>query len=890
MQLKKKKSRLAWLVIPFLVLVASIEFNSRDIRIEIHSVSEWILSQDLGFSSFFNVIDDGSLEYRGNYTQPVASKLISVFQRPLEIFNYKFISKRDVDIPALFIDIAFEDYESLLNDRDQAVAMGHAIQLDFQEVKADLIIDGNKKKVKISLKGLLDTHWLVKRRMSLKIKVLDDETVMNFKEFSIQKPRERQWPYNYINEHLSSKLGILSTNTKPVRVFLNGEKWGVMLAEESIGKTFLENKERLNSLIFKFGDERIWFEGWSADPLNLYRISDSSVVYKIYNGKKFLVNDQNMLNRKRMSYVLQEKIKHSTELFDAELMNKAFMLASAWGTYHNLLNNNTSYYLNPYDLQLEPITRDQYPIQPITNKELVEQWPPPIQFLIALKNSEFKVNAKKNFDLIASEIPESQEQLNSANKIFPLDSAKSLNIFANNINQILINKEDWIDFDPNKFYQLRDYGVTLDTHQLSDLKRFDSINDSQNKRLTDLVHIKHFINGEIEIINLIPDSVSINEIIFKGRNIITEPIILESYLDVPAPLIIKSGVTGLQDGQFILEASYMDKSSSVVNGNSLIRNIVNPLEQSTDIPNFIIRENSSWLIKQGSWDILNSLVIHGNLFIEPGVRLNFAKDASLIIQGNITAKGTKKSPIYMQPIDESWGGLYVYNASKLSELSNVVIKNTSGVNKGILSLTGGTVFYASNVNLTDVLFEGTIAEDALNIINSKYFIGSTSFEKTRSDAFDSDYSNGEINNIDFSDVGGDGLDLSGSEVIVNNFRAINVKDKAISAGEKSILYIQDFYAKNVGVAIASKDGSSTFAEMCVISNVELMPFMTYVKKNNYDAPSLSLTKCSMKKAIYSVDEIYFRQKGTLLTSDEEENIISRDLDVELLYQTDVMKK
>jgi len=79
LQLKKKKSRLAWLVIPFLVLVASIEFNSRDIRIEIHSVSEWILSQDLGFSSFFNVIDDGSLEYRGNYTQPVASKLIQIY-------------------------------------------------------------------------------------------------------------------------------------------------------------------------------------------------------------------------------------------------------------------------------------------------------------------------------------------------------------------------------------------------------------------------------------------------------------------------------------------------------------------------------------------------------------------------------------------------------------------------------------------------------------------------------------------------------------------------------------------------------------------------------------------------------------------------------------------
>lgn len=872
------------------MLVASMEFNAKDIRIEIHSVSEWILSQDLGFSSFFNIIDDGSLKYRGNYIQSVSSKLLSIFQKPSEIFNYKFITKSDVDIPALYIDIAFEDYESLLDDRDQAVAMDHAIQLDFQEVKADLIINGNKKKVKIRLKGLLNTHWLVKRRMSLKIKVLNDDTVLNFKEFSIQKPRERQWPYNFINELLSSKLGILSTNTKAVRVFLNGEKWGVMLAEESIGKTFLENKQRLNSLIFKFGDERIWFEGWAEDPLFLYRISDSSIVYKIYNGNKFLENDLEMLNRQKMSYVLQEKIKHSPELFDKEQMVKAFLLASAWGTYHNLLNNNTSYYLNPYDLQLEPITRDQYPFQPITNKELVEQWPPPTQFLIALKHSDFKINAKKNFGLIASEIPESQEQLNKANKLFPLDSMKSLNIVVNNINQMLLDKDNWIDFDPNNFYQLRGYGVTLDTRQLNDLNSFDSINDNQNERLTDLVAIKHFINGEIEIINLIPDSVRIKKIIFKGRNIIAEPIILESYLDAPAPLVIKAGITGLQDGQFMLEATYRDQFSSVVNGYSLIRNIINPLEQSADMPTFIIRENDNWLIKKGSWDILNSLVIHGNLVIEPGVRLNFSENTSLIIQGNIAAKGTEKSPIYMQPIKESWGGLYVYNAKKLSELSNVVIKNTSGIKEGILRLTGGTVFYASNVNLTNVLFDGTVAEDALNIINSEYLIEGALFKKSRSDAFDSDYSNGKIINIDFSDIGGDGLDLSGSKVRVDNFHAINIKDKAISAGEKSILYIQNLYADNVGVAIASKDGSSTSAENCAIGNVKLMPFMTYIKKNNYDAPNLSLKKCSVNQSMNDTDQIYFRQKGTLLTSDEQEDILEQDLDVELLYQTDVMKK
>ena len=51
-----------------------------------------------------------------------------------------------------------------------------------------------------------------------------------------------------------------------------------------------------------------------------------------------------------------------------------------WGNLHNLLNNNTSYYFNPYTLKLEPIIRDQYAFAEIKSVNDLQQWPPPVQF------------------------------------------------------------------------------------------------------------------------------------------------------------------------------------------------------------------------------------------------------------------------------------------------------------------------------------------------------------------------------------------------------------------------------------------------------------------------------------------------------------------------------
>ena len=125
-----------------------------------------------------------------------------------------------------------------------------------------------------------------------------------------------------------------------------------------------------------------------------------------------------------------------------------------------------------------------------------------------------------------------------------------------------------------------------------------------------------------------------------------------------------------------------------------------------------------------------------------------------------------------------------------------------------------------------------------------------------------------------------------------------VKDKVISAGESSNLDVSNLEFTNIGVGVASKDGSVVNVNNCLINDTKFIAFMTYIKKKNYSSPSLTIENCEinfMKKdsKLYSNknnDLRYFRQKGTSLKVLGIDKIIEKNLNVDLLYKTTVMNK
>ena len=298
------------------------------------------------------------------------------------------------------------------------------------------------------------------------------------------------------------------------------------------------------------------------------------------------------------------------------------------------------------------------------------------------------------------------------------------------------------------------------------------------------------------------------------------------------------------------------------------------------------------------WLVQDDLVLNGDLIINPGTTLKFSKNTSLIINGSINAVGTKENKIIMESSEKFWNGLYVFNSSNKSYLSNVEIKNTLGVNKGILQLTGGTVFYNSPINIKNVIFQNSHAEDALNIINSNYEIHNVKFHNSKSDGFDSDYSSGSIYNSEFKNIGGDALDFSGSRVIIENMSAFKVKDKAISVGENSSIEVSNIDFQEIGVGIANKDGSNTTAKNCNIRNPSLAGLMTYIKKKNFKSKTImKVENCKVKflknkntQKISNNRRKYVSQSGTTLIVDKNKTIKAEYIDVNKLYDNSIMKK
>ena len=112
-------------------------------------------------------------------------------------------------------------------------------------------------------------------------------------------------------------------------------------------------------------------------------------------------------------------------------------------------------------------------------------------------------------------------------------------------------------------------------------------------------------------------------------------------------------------------------------------------------------------------------------------------------------------------------------------------------------------------------------------------------EESMSDAIDIDFSEGSINNIKINNAGGDGLDFSGSNVLIDNAFVSNVKDKALSIGEKSNLDLNKLEIKKNNIGVATKDESIVVINK-VITNSNLIDFMVFSKKNIYGKASMEI--------------------------------------------------
>ena len=262
-------------------------------------------------------------------------------------------------------------------------------------------------------------------------------------------------------------------------------------------------------------------------------------------------------------------------------------------------------------------------------------------------------------------------------------------------------------------------------------------------------------------------------------------------------------------------------------------------------------KNSSWEIGPGELRITNSISfpLGHTVTISPGTALNIDGGQSLLIRGDLIAKGTEEKPIvFTNSGQNNYGTIAVLGRREKPSrvvLHHVEVKGGSEATLDAVYFSAQMSLHYAAVEIDQSSFSNSSSDDGLNIKNSDVFIGRSRFFNNAGDQIDLDFCHGEVvdskffvNSRSLASISTDGLDLSGSNIKIARNLFDGFSDKGISIGEVTKAWISENMIENSSIGIAVKDGSkATLAENKFQGNH--YDVSEYVKKNFFGKPQLN---------------------------------------------------
>lgn len=244
------------------------------------------------------------------------------------------------------------------------------------------------------------------------------------------------------------------------------------------------------------------------------------------------------------------------------------------------------------------------------------------------------------------------------------------------------------------------------------------------------------------------------------------------------------------------------------------------------------------------------------LVLEAGARLRIGPGRVLVGYSGLRVAGTAEAPVRIEALDpdQPYGSVGILGGSETrTEIRHLHQSGGSERWFGGAYFSGGlSIHHNRAVHIESTSIEGNSADDGLNVKYAEsLFISDSVFRNNFADQVDLDYCNGLVVSSRFevtkgAHSNGDGLDFSGSKIVVRDSSFTGLRDKGASIGEKShALFTNNRFVGN-GNGAAVKDLSHTWFQGNVFSGNEV-DLKAYRKKKIFGGGRIYLPKDSLLK-------------------------------------------
>lgn len=771
-----------------------------------------------------------------------------------------------------------KSYNLILDDMKQT-----GIQYLYSDInpyiKCDILYKGQKYDAKMRFHGTASGH-IIHDKKSYAIKLNKSKLLNNVRRFSLVIP-EKQTPvafefeYNLINWFTGFKV-----EAKLIRVKINGVDGGIYSFEEKASKELLEKNNLSGVDIVKSKNEF----PYNSLPFEI-------PFYDVKKNSKKILNQYLQWSKVYNSESFDE-IKHLLDL-DKFAKNDALraLLSDLHGytmTNQKLLYNTSTgrfFPLHRYESRIKPLVLDDLSPRKSFDKALTgvnsgnANMNPLLEKLI--QNDLYRIERNKYlFELLNNKklILEMYDKVYSKN--IPI-------IYADNTNQapsqqfvsIANKKRKLLVFNFNIIEKYLNYSrvytvltevnknkylltITPDSNSPIIINKLDLKLDFKKKfYIKDIQSNKTIvINTQIDLDNFFKDKLFLSgldkHLNFK-KNIYQYEIFSDYNLKIDKYKIsFKNYFTNNIVEKRNTYQLLVEKSLNYYDNYTKNNNIKDFLKKS-ELP-FIIKEKNL-ILNNKTYIINNNLVLPRgyNLIIRSGTKIKIAPGKSILVYGGIKVEGTKKNSVIVENLEKN-KPFGVFGAIGDNQTTQIDINylNISGGKDTIINgayLSGALSLYShKKVKIKNSYIHHNSADDGLNIKSAKVEIKNNIFNANLADQVDLDFCEGIVENNKFiessllkdynnvkipKDDNGDGLDFSGSKIIVKNNYYDGFLDKGISVGENTKALIENNIFKNNRSAITVKDQSDVYISSNKYIDNEINLEM-YQKKQIFNYPSI----------------------------------------------------